>query len=212
MDAQSTTDRRFLPLTESVHMLCVWPPLWFPVTPLRGPHSDALLAQSHFDFPTLFFPLFLSSRIQAALPLLLLTRKQEMQFPQFMRQPRRATPLFPFLVLLLMCCASGCIADAPAPQYRCGFDVMMRRNGPLSTAVVREVPRNGQGEMQAYTVATQDDDSGWEPIRIAVSMEDLERGTNKKRKYCEEGEDECYNALGQKVSCKAEHVLTETKT
>ncbi|KAF5216130.1 hypothetical protein ECC02_011120 [Trypanosoma cruzi] len=37
------------------------------------------------------------------------------------------------------------------------------------------------------------------------------RGTNK-RKYCEEGEDECYNALGQRVSCKAEHFLTEEKT
>ncbi|KAF5217260.1 hypothetical protein ECC02_009904 [Trypanosoma cruzi] len=87
---------------------------------------------------------------------------------------------------------------------------MMRRNGPLSSAVVREVPRKGQGTMQAYTVATQDDDSGWEPIRMAVSTEHLERGTNK-RKYCEEGEDECYNALGQRVSCKAEHFLTEAK-
>ncbi|RNC52822.1 surface protease GP63 [Trypanosoma cruzi] len=87
---------------------------------------------------------------------------------------------------------------------------MMRRSGPLSTAVVREVPRKGQGAMQAYTVATQDDDSGWEPIRMAVSTEHLERGTNK-RKYCEEGEDECYNALGHRVSCKAEHFLTEEK-
>ncbi|RNC54348.1 surface protease GP63, partial [Trypanosoma cruzi] len=93
---------------------------------------------------------------------------------------------------------------------RCGFDMVMMRSDPLLTAVVREVPRNGQGAMQAYTVATQDDDSGWEPIRIAVSTEDLERGTNK-RKYCEEGEDECYNALGHKLSCKAEHFLTEAK-
>ncbi|RNC51003.1 surface protease GP63 [Trypanosoma cruzi] len=133
-----------------------------------------------------------------------------MHFTQVMRQPRHATPLFPLVVLLLMCCASGCIAAAPATQYRCGFDVMMRRNGPLSTAVVREVPRKGQGAMQAYTVAAKDDDSGREPIRMAVPMEDLERGTNKKN-YCEEGEDECYNALGQKVSCKAEHFLTEAK-
>ncbi|RNC52878.1 surface protease GP63 [Trypanosoma cruzi] len=121
-----------------------------------------------------------------------------------MRQPRHDTLLFPLVVLLLMCCASGCIAVAPATQYRFGFDEMMRGNGPLLTAVVREVPRKGQGAMQAYTVATQDDDSGWEPIRIAVSTEDLERGTNK-RKYCEEGEDECHNALGHRVSCKAEH-------
>ncbi|PWV21286.1 putative surface protease GP63 [Trypanosoma cruzi] len=135
-----------------------------------------------------------------------------MHFTQVMRQPRRATPLFPLVALLLMCCAIRCVAAVPATQYRFGFDVPKRRNGPLSTAVVREVPRKGQGAMQAYTVATQDDDSGWEPIRIAVYTEDLERGTNKRKKYCEEGEDECYNALGQKVSCKAEHFLTEAKT
>ncbi|RNC51269.1 surface protease GP63 [Trypanosoma cruzi] len=98
-----------------------------------------------------------------------------MQITQVMRQPRHATPLLPLVVLLLMGCASGCIAAAPATQYRFGFDVMMRRSGRLPTAVVREVPRKGQGEMQAYTVATQDDDSGWEPIRMAVSTEDLER-------------------------------------
>ncbi|KAF5217318.1 hypothetical protein ECC02_009835 [Trypanosoma cruzi] len=136
-----------------------------------------------------------------------------MQFPQAMRQPRHATPLLPLVVVLLMYCASGCIAAAPATQYRCGFDEMMRRSGPLSTAVVREVPRKGQGAMQAYTVATQDDDSGWEPIRIAVFTEDLEGGTGrrKRKKYCEVGEAECYNALGHKVSCTPEHVLTEEK-
>ncbi|RNC54323.1 surface protease GP63 [Trypanosoma cruzi] len=133
-----------------------------------------------------------------------------MQFTQAMRQPRHATPLFPLLVLLLMYCASGCIAAAPALEYRCGYEVMIRRSGPLPTAVVREVPRKGRGAMQAYTVATQDDDSGWEPIRIAVSTEDLERGTNK-RNYFEEVEDECYNALGYKLSCTPEHVLTEAK-
>ncbi|PBJ74009.1 surface protease GP63 [Trypanosoma cruzi cruzi] len=134
-----------------------------------------------------------------------------MEFTQAMRQPRHATPLLPLVVLLLMYCATGRIAAAdPATQYRCGFDEMMRRSGPLSTAVVREVPRKGQGAMQAYTVATLDDDSDWEPIRIAVSTGDLEGGTNKK-KYCEEGEDKCYNALGHEVLCTPEHVLTEAK-
>ncbi|EKF99470.1 surface protease GP63, putative, partial [Trypanosoma cruzi] len=134
-----------------------------------------------------------------------------MEFTQAMRQPRHATPLLPLVVLLLMYCATGRIAAAdPATQYRCGFDEMMRRSGPLPPAVVREVPRKGQGAMQAYTVATLDDDSEWETIRIAVSTEDLEGGTNKK-KYCEEGKTECYNALGHKVLCTPEHVLTEAK-
>ncbi|EKF27964.1 surface protease GP63, putative, partial [Trypanosoma cruzi marinkellei] len=108
-----------------------------------------------------------------------------------------------------MCCAIGCIAAAPALEHRRGFDEMMRWNGPLPTAVVRELPRKGQGAMQAYTVATQDDNIGWEPIRIAVSTEDL-KSRNKRKTYCEEGNNECYNALGEKIPCKLEHVLTET--
>ncbi|KAF5222529.1 hypothetical protein ECC02_004335 [Trypanosoma cruzi] len=135
-----------------------------------------------------------------------------MQFTQAMRQPRHATPPLPLLVLLLMCCTIGCIATAPALQHRRGYDEMMGRSGSLRTAVVREVPRKGQGAMQAYTVATQEGDSGWEPIRIGVFTEDLERGTNRgKKTYCENDGDECENILGEKITCKKENVLTEAK-
>ncbi|EAN88510.1 surface protease GP63, putative [Trypanosoma cruzi] len=127
-----------------------------------------------------------------------------------MRLPRHATPPLPLLVLLLIYCAIGCIAAAPALQHHRGFDETMGRSGPLSTAVLREVPRKGQGAMQAYTVAAQDDDSGWEPIRIKVFTEEL-KSTNRKKMYCENDGDECENILGEKMTCKKENVLTEAK-
>ncbi|KAF8300614.1 putative surface protease GP63 [Trypanosoma cruzi] len=199
---------------ESVRTRCVWPPLWSLVTPLFVPHPDASLALNCFLFllPLLF--LLLSSHSQAALLLLLLllTRNKEMQFTQAMRQPRHATPLLPLVVLLLMYCATGRIAAAdPATQYRCGFDEMMRRSGPLPTAVVREVPRKGQGAMQAYTVATQDDDSDWRPIRIAVSTEDLESNKKRKKMFCEKAGETCETVLGEKVDCEARHIFSQEK-
>ncbi|EKF38847.1 surface protease GP63, putative, partial [Trypanosoma cruzi marinkellei] len=171
--------------------------------------------EANFLFLLSLFPLPLSSHSQAALLLLLLTRSQEMHFTQAIRQPRQATPLLPLLlVLLLMCCAIECIAAVPALEYRRGLDeTMMRRNGPLPTAVVREVPRKGQGAMQAYTVAVQDDNSDWEPIRIKVFTEDLEKSANKKKrkKYCETKGDECSNFLGSTITCKEEHFLSDAK-
>ncbi|RNC52807.1 surface protease GP63 [Trypanosoma cruzi] len=135
-----------------------------------------------------------------------------MQFTQAMCQPRHATPLFPLVVLLLMYCATGRIAAAdPATQYRCGFDEMTRRSGPLPTAVVREVPRKGQGAMQAYTVATQDDDSDWRPIRIKVSTGELEKKRNKKKTFCEEAGETCETVSGEKVDCEARHILSNEK-
>ncbi|PWU98275.1 putative surface protease GP63 [Trypanosoma cruzi] len=133
-----------------------------------------------------------------------------MHLPQAMRQPRHATPPLPLLVLLLMYCAIGCIAAAPALQHRRGYDEMMVRSGPLRTAVVREVPHKGQGGMQAYTVAAQDDDSGWEPIHIGVFTEGL-KSKNWKNMYCENDGVECENILGEKITCKKENVLTEEK-
>ncbi|KAF5218665.1 hypothetical protein ECC02_008370 [Trypanosoma cruzi] len=132
-----------------------------------------------------------------------------MHILQAMRQPHHATPPLPLLVLLLIYCATACIAAAPATQYRRGLDEMMR-SGPLSTAVVREVPRKGQGTMQAYTVATQDDNSGWEPIRIKVFTEDL-KSTRRKKTYCEKVGDECDNLLGEQITCTEKHVLSVEK-
>ncbi|EKF30339.1 surface protease GP63, putative, partial [Trypanosoma cruzi marinkellei] len=158
------------------------------------------------------FSFAFSSHSQAALLLLLLlTIKQEMQFTQAMRQPRHATPPLPLVVLLLMYCASGCIAADPALAHRRGFDAMMGRSGPLPTAVVREVPRKGQGAMQAYTVASQDDDdSAWRPIRIEVSTEELEKKIRKK-KYCEKKGETCVNVLGHEVTCEEGHVFSDEK-
>ncbi|EKF27073.1 surface protease GP63, putative, partial [Trypanosoma cruzi marinkellei] len=178
------------------------------VTLLLVLHADASLARSHFLFLLPLFSLPFSSHSQAALLLLLITRKHEMQFTQAMRQPRHATPLLPLVVLLLMYCASGCIAADPALEHRRSFDAMMGRSGPLPTAVVREVPRKGQGAMQAYTVATpDDDDSAWRPIRIEVSTEEPQRTGRKKKPYCENKGDKCVNDLGQEVTCEEEQVF-----
>ncbi|EKG03702.1 surface protease GP63, putative, partial [Trypanosoma cruzi] len=158
-------------------------------------------------FP-LFFPLLLSSHSQAALLLLLLTRNQEMQFTQATRQPRHATPLLPLVVVLLMYCASGCVAAAdPATQYRCGFDAMMRRSGPLPTAVAREVPRRGQGAVQAYTVAAEDANNGWESLRIMVSVKDLEDET----KHCTKVGETKPDFTGRDRECAADDILTAEK-
>ncbi|KAF8296375.1 putative surface protease GP63 [Trypanosoma cruzi] len=133
-----------------------------------------------------------------------------MHLPQAMRQPRHATPPHPLLVLLLMYCATACIAAAHALQHRRGYGETMGKSGPLPTAVLHEVPRKEQGAMQVYTVAAQDDDSGWEPIRIKVFTEDL-KSKNRKKVYCENDGDECDNILGEKITCEKEHVLTEAK-
>ncbi|EKF29384.1 surface protease GP63, putative, partial [Trypanosoma cruzi marinkellei] len=95
--------------------------------------------------------------------------------------------------------------------HRRGFDAMMGRSGPLPTAVVREVPRKGQGAMQAYTVASQDDDdSAWRPIRIEVSTQDLEK-QRKKKTFCENKGETCDNVFGERIECEAEHVLSAEK-
>ncbi|RNE96195.1 leishmanolysin [Trypanosoma rangeli] len=101
-------------------------------------------------------------------------RKQHGQFIQAMCQLRRSTPFLPLAVflLLLVCCAAGCLAVDSARKHHCGFDEMMGR-WPPATAVVRDVPRRGQGEMQAYTVAAQGVGSEWAPIRIKVSAKDM---------------------------------------
>ncbi|RNC47452.1 surface protease GP63 [Trypanosoma cruzi] len=93
-----------------------------------------------------------------------------------MRQPRHTTPLLPLLLpwlMMVVCCTGVCVAADRAVKHRCGFDAMMKKYGRLPTAVVREVPRRGQGAVQAYTAASEDGDDGWAPIRIKVSAEDM---------------------------------------
>ncbi|KEG15352.1 surface protease GP63 [Trypanosoma grayi] len=84
------------------------------------------------------------------------------------------------LLLLVVCCASVCLAAEP---YQCTFDDVVKRGGPQTIAVVKEVPPNGQNGWQAYTLsATVGEESEWKPIRILVSTEDLKDPT----KYCNE--------------------------
>ncbi|RNE97562.1 surface protease GP63 [Trypanosoma rangeli] len=76
---------------------------------------------------------------------------------------------------------------------------------PSATAVLRELPRKGQGATQAYTVATKaEENSGWAPIRIAVSTEDL-KDTNK---YCTKEGEMKPDFRGQNSPCKKADVLT----
>ncbi|RNE97361.1 leishmanolysin [Trypanosoma rangeli] len=58
-------------------------------------------------------------------------RKQHGQFIQAMCQPRRSMPFLPLAVflLLLVCCAGGCLAVAPARKHRWGFDEMIGGGG-----------------------------------------------------------------------------------
>ncbi|ESL06130.1 hypothetical protein TRSC58_06201, partial [Trypanosoma rangeli SC58] len=83
----------------------------------------------------------------------------------------------------------------------------MRKYDPLPTAVVRELPRKGQGAMQAYTVAIEGESQEWAPIRIAVSMEDL----NDPSKYCTQEGELRPDFRGGSVQCGSSSVLTAEK-
>ncbi|RNF01225.1 surface protease GP63 [Trypanosoma conorhini] len=132
-----------------------------------------------------------------------------------MHRRLRAAPFLPLLLLLLvMHCASGCRAAA----HRRVFDDTVPKRGRPPAAVVREVPRRGQGAAQAYTVATAaaaegTSSEGWAPIRIEVSTEDLEEKTQKlgMKRYCAADGVQCMNYLGETITCKADHVLTGQK-
>ncbi|RNE96073.1 surface protease GP63, partial [Trypanosoma rangeli] len=82
-------------------------------------------------------------------------------------------------------------------------------------AVLRELPCKGQGAMQAYTVAAKEEgNSGWAPIRIFVSTEDLKKDGQwkwRKKRYCENAGEQCTNYLGYEATCTATDVLSEEK-
>ncbi|RNE99640.1 surface protease GP63 [Trypanosoma rangeli] len=114
-----------------------------------------------------------------------------------------ATPFLSLAVflLLLMYGAGGCLAAA----HRRAFDEVLWESGRPPTAMVRELPRKGQDATQAYTVATAGEgNSGWVPIRIAVSTEDL---TDPSKHCMEEGERKP-DFGGKNSSCTKEDVLT----
>ncbi|RNE98976.1 surface protease GP63, partial [Trypanosoma conorhini] len=104
------------------------------------------------------------------------------------------------LLLATTCCVVGCLAAA----HRRALDEAAMKSGPLPTAMVREVPRKGEGAAQAYTVAAAGEGKEWEPIRIVVSMEDLKDAS----KYCTKEDEKKPNFKGQELKCRKDEVLT----
>lgn len=130
-----------------------------------------------------------------------------------MRQLRCPTPLFLLLALLLTLHYAGGSLAAAAPsamKHHCLFDEMMqKRSDRLPTVVVREVPRKGHDAMQAYTVATADDDdnSEWKPIRFKVFTGAL----NDTNKYCNETGVSRTNFINKNLMCGDADILTPEK-
>ncbi|EKF99538.1 surface protease GP63, putative, partial [Trypanosoma cruzi] len=114
--------------------------------------------------------------------------------------------LLPWL-MMVVCCTGVCVAADRAVKHRCGFDAMMKKYGRLPTAVVRELPRRGQGAMQAYTAASEDGDDGWAPIRIKVSAEDM----HDPSRHCTAAGDLRIDHYGRAITCEADDVLTEER-
>ncbi|RNE96477.1 surface protease GP63 [Trypanosoma rangeli] len=126
-----------------------------------------------------------------------------------MRRPRCLAPFIPLVLLLLllaMHCTGGCLAAASALRHRCNFDEVMRKRGPLPTAVVRELPRKGQGTMQAYTATTKEDEGDWKPIRIRAFVV----GANDTSMVCKEAGN-VVRGYGGRMKCEETHVLTDAK-
>ncbi|RNF01119.1 surface protease GP63, partial [Trypanosoma conorhini] len=122
-----------------------------------------------------------------------------------MRQPCCPTPLLllavrGLLLLATTCCVGGCLAAA----HRRALDEAAMRSGPLPTAMVREVPRKGEGATQAYTVAAAGEGKEWEPIRIVASMEDLSDAS----KYCSKAGEKKPDFMGKEPECRKDEVLT----
>ncbi|RNF14393.1 surface protease GP63, partial [Trypanosoma cruzi] len=85
--------------------------------------------------------------------------------------------------------------------------LMMKKYDRLPTAVVREVPRRGQGAVQAYTAASEDGHDGWAPIRIKVPAEDM----HDPLKHCTAAGDLRIDHFGRAITCEADDVLTEAR-
>ncbi|EKF29554.1 surface protease GP63, putative [Trypanosoma cruzi marinkellei] len=140
------------------------------------------------------------------IPLLPPAPQEQTHCPQAMRQPSHTASLLPWL-MMVVCFAGVCVAADPAVEHHCGFDAMMKKYGRRPTAVVREVPRRGQGAMQAYTAASEDGDDGWAPIRIKVSAEDM----YDPSRHCTAAGDLRIGYDGRAITCEADDVLTEER-
>lgn len=85
------------------------------------------------------------------------------------------------------------------------FDEVMKMSGLEQTAVVREVPRAGQGAWQTYTASTAG--GAWAPIRIKVFTEDL----NNRNKYCTRVGDVRSDFRRREINCTKDNILTAEK-
>ncbi|ORC88929.1 surface protease GP63, partial [Trypanosoma theileri] len=90
-------------------------------------------------------------------------------------------------------------------------DKISELNKPVT--VVREIPRKGQGAVQAYTANAAEnsnifgDNKNWVPIRIKAFTRDL----NDPSKYCTVAGEERYDQTYTKLYCRANGVLTVRK-
>ncbi|ESL08125.1 surface protease GP63 [Trypanosoma rangeli SC58] len=125
-----------------------------------------------------------------------------------MRRQLHATPFLSLAVflLLLMHGAGGCLAAA---HRRALDEGMWGGVRPSATAVLRELPRKGQGATQAYTVAEAEEGKrDWVPIRIAVSTEDL----TDPSKHCTKEKEKKPDFKGQESECTKTDILTPEMT
>ncbi|ORC92213.1 leishmanolysin [Trypanosoma theileri] len=117
-------------------------------------------------------------------------------------------PVLTLLLLVLLCCTAGCLATIP---HHSMYGETSQKNRP--TGVVREIPRRGQGAVQAYTTSAAIDSSdskdnkNFEPIRIKAYTRDL----NDPSKYCTRAGDYCDTPSYNRQYCHHSSVLTVRK-
>ncbi|ORC92211.1 uncharacterized protein TM35_000044250 [Trypanosoma theileri] len=66
-------------------------------------------------------------------------------------------PVLTLLLLVLLCCTAGCLATIP---HHSMYGETSQKNRP--TGVVREIPRRGQGAVQAYTTSAATTEKPWQ--------------------------------------------------
>lgn len=116
-----------------------------------------------------------------------------------------ATPfLFPRLLLMMVVVYSAC--GGTAAEHQCGLDEVRSDDSPW-TAMIRELPRKGESGLQTYIAAAPKEGSGWAPIRIAVSTEDLDN----PEKYCGKAGEKRPDFQGGVLLCTQDTIFTAEK-